>query len=307
MSRKLKFALGGLLLLAAFFVFRAGSYLAQTLKNNSNQTASILSAASTPVQSTILKDTDADGIPDEEEVYSGTDTFKADSDGDGYLDGEEVVSQYDPTLKGDDNTRKPKNLTDLFTQRLIAGIAAGDLDPKNGKGTAYQQGLSMISASIIGEADSMFTEGTVATKIHIVPNTEQSLSDYSTALQAILDDKALTDAFTAQADQVDKAFSLMADGKSAEGVAILKNYQKLFQTKQQQLAITPVPQAFASFHKIFVARFGELGNIYESLAMSEDDEMLQSIAGQRLAAAIVGLKKDLLDAFMAMLSTKPKK
>ena len=33
---------------------------------------------------------------------------------------------FDYIVKGDDNLRKPKNLTDLFTQRLVAGIGYGD-------------------------------------------------------------------------------------------------------------------------------------------------------------------------------------
>ena len=45
----------------------------------------------------ILKvDSDADGLPDHEELRIGTNPFSADTDQDGYLDGDEVANGYDP-------------------------------------------------------------------------------------------------------------------------------------------------------------------------------------------------------------------
>ncbi len=42
------------------------------------------------------KDSDLDGLPDEEEAKYGTDSFNPDTDGDGWLDGEEVRNGYNP-------------------------------------------------------------------------------------------------------------------------------------------------------------------------------------------------------------------
>lgn len=42
------------------------------------------------------RDTDKDGLMDDEETYYGTNPKKADTDGDGYPDGEEVKKGYDP-------------------------------------------------------------------------------------------------------------------------------------------------------------------------------------------------------------------
>jgi len=44
----------------------------------------------------IVKDSDNDGITDEEEKIYGADPFNPDTDGDGYLDGEEVLHGHDP-------------------------------------------------------------------------------------------------------------------------------------------------------------------------------------------------------------------
>ena len=45
-------------------------------------------------------DSDADGLPDDQEGMYGTDFMNADSDGDGYLDGAEVQNGYDPNGAG---------------------------------------------------------------------------------------------------------------------------------------------------------------------------------------------------------------
>ncbi len=44
-----------------------------------------------------VKDTDADGLTDVEEVVLRTDTLNPDTDGDGFKDGDEMRSGYDPT------------------------------------------------------------------------------------------------------------------------------------------------------------------------------------------------------------------
>lgn len=44
----------------------------------------------------VVKDSDNDGISDEEEIKIGTDPFNPDSDGDGYLDGIEIEGGFDP-------------------------------------------------------------------------------------------------------------------------------------------------------------------------------------------------------------------
>lgn len=47
------------------------------------------------------KDTDNDGLPDEEEIKFGTDINNPDTDGDGYLDGGEVIRGYNPMGEGE--------------------------------------------------------------------------------------------------------------------------------------------------------------------------------------------------------------
>lgn len=48
----------------------------------------------------IIKDSDEDGLSDEEEIRIGTDSYNPDSDQDGFLDGEEYFAGYDPLKPG---------------------------------------------------------------------------------------------------------------------------------------------------------------------------------------------------------------
>ncbi len=61
---------------------------------------STIPATSTPLVSSKITDTDADGLSDEEERALGTDVTNIDTDGDSYNDLIEVTGSYNPTGKG---------------------------------------------------------------------------------------------------------------------------------------------------------------------------------------------------------------
>ena len=54
----------------------------------------------------MLKDSDGDGLSDQEEKIYHTDPFNPDTDGDGYLDGEEVLHGHDPLNPNKDDKIK---------------------------------------------------------------------------------------------------------------------------------------------------------------------------------------------------------
>lgn len=72
----------------------------------------------------IDRDTDNDGLTDEEEINLGTDYQNTDSDSDGFLDGEEVGHGYSPLLLGEEKLEKRIEVS-IATQTLSYFI--GDL------------------------------------------------------------------------------------------------------------------------------------------------------------------------------------
>src|SRR3989338_6000024 len=126
MSLKLKVVLGVLLLLAVGVVVRIGTLVAGKFDISASLRSGTAVIGKPAQVSAAYVDSDADGLLDTRESRYRTDPFKSDTDEDGYVDGEEVVSGHDPAKKENDSISKNTNVTDLFAQRLIACIYAGD-------------------------------------------------------------------------------------------------------------------------------------------------------------------------------------
>jgi hypothetical protein len=115
------------------------------------------------LQPTTAKDTDHDGLTDDQETYWGTDFRNPDSDGDGFKDGEEVLTGHNPAKAGpDDLLNNKQNLTQRASTLLLGGLAAGDLDPSSPNYESAINGLvsqifQQYSANISSELDSIVT------------------------------------------------------------------------------------------------------------------------------------------------------
>lgn len=106
------------------------------LNQNSNQDTNINTNTntntntSTEISST--KDSDKDGLTDNEEAIWGASQSKPDTDGDGYLDGNELLAGYSPTgtflLAEDPNAKTFTNQTYDYTMLFPARWVAGQLD-----------------------------------------------------------------------------------------------------------------------------------------------------------------------------------
>lgn len=81
------------------------------------------------------KDTDGDGLTDQQEIFLGTDPLKKDTDGDGYADGLEVAFGYSPTSTSSVPMEKTITIS-LKKQELhqtIGGIAYSTYSVSTGK------------------------------------------------------------------------------------------------------------------------------------------------------------------------------
>lgn len=132
-------ALGSVFYIAS--VFRQPTIAA--LADPANQKGNILSMI--PTQGT--RDTDHDGLTDQEETYWRTDFQKSDSDGDGFTDGEEVLSGHDPAKKGPlDWLDNSKNLTQRTANLIAGGILTGALQPGS---SSYDAAAQKIATDIV--------------------------------------------------------------------------------------------------------------------------------------------------------------
>src|SRR3989344_9349621 len=156
MSNKLRITLGILLLVAIFLIVRVISAVGGRLKNSDNTTIVRSQGTASIGRSVDLtdlyEDEDADGLSDAQETRFESDTRKADTDGDGFVDGEEAISGYSPIKNGDGEKLIPDNATKGFTDKLIAGIYAGDLNPEKTDSTSINKNLSLVALTTLADA-----------------------------------------------------------------------------------------------------------------------------------------------------------
>lgn len=304
MSHKLKFVLGVLIVVAGFFVYRAGSLLLPPTTDQAG-TETLRTKQLTANIGVTNRDSDHDGLNDSREIDFSTDANNRDTDSDGYLDGEEVVSGFDPTIKGEDSLKRSPRLTDLFTELLVAGVAAGDLNPKNGKGETYQKGVALISNAIANEARAILANDPAAEKVRVVPTTEQSLKEYRDFFQDTFGDEYFFKTHNTIDVNLQKAIDKINANDMPGARKIFSEYADLYSGKLVALQNQPVPELLAPFHKGISVEFSKLQKSFTALGANGDDPLLRHASLQQIARSYAYIKQFTLEEFTKLLANKP--
>lgn len=287
MSLRLKFILGFLVIAAGFLVMRTGVILKQS-------TAGIGLAGTGQRVLSVAKenpgtlDSDRDGIADFDEAYYRTDPFDSDTDDDGYLDGEEIASGFNPTRKDQGGqVAGSKNLTVSFVERLVSGIHAGDLNPRNGKGLQYDNGLNKLTLASLDAAVQTLAQPPGENPIKLVADSEVNQEKYLQDVSQVLDGPFLT-AFMDQPRALNRVGSFLHQGKEGEAVKVLGELSGLYGATADKLADVSVPNSFSSFHKELASTFRELSSNYQALSRIKSDPLLAAVALENVSASLVG-------------------
>ncbi len=224
-----------------------------------------------------LVDSDADGLMDDREERYYTDLHKADTDGDGYLDGEEVISGYDPTRK-DSGGIGNGNVTDIFAERLIAGIYAGDLDPKKKDSPEYTKGLDLVSLTTVTDAKERIAIVDSALDLLIVPDTLENITDYGNFIKANVLGGEMKLRLATQQDFLDKALEYIEEDKIPLAINIFKNNKEFFGSRAESWSATAVPEGFGKFHQEFLKYLKMMENHHAAASKFNDDPFLAQVA-----------------------------
>lgn len=270
MSNKLKITLGVLVLLAGFLVTRIGL----TIKKSA-ETASRVRGESTiaPEENSLLKDSDNDGIADYDEAYYRTDPFKPDTDDDGYLDGEEVVGGFNPSQKDEQKRPEGNNVTLSLTDRFVAGVFAGDLNPRNGHGEKYGQGINALTFAAIDEALTELLPPPNSTAIIFSNDSQEAQQKYLQDTVAVLEGPFLS-SFMAQPQTLNQVVNLMVVGRFEEAAVILQELSTTFTAAYAKLLTIEVPPKWTDFHGHLLSTFRQLSTNYAAVAKLEQDPVL---------------------------------
>ncbi len=306
MSQKIKITLGLLLLVAGFLVLRLGLFFDQSFKVAA--TANIGShASSQPIEENpLLKDSDNDGIPDVNEAYYRTDPANSDTDGDGFLDGEEIASGHNPLKKDsvDPNQTTKKNVTNTLADRFVEGLVAGDLNPRNGKGDKFNQGLNTLALAALDEAGQNLTPSdTNNLPLSITDDSKTSQEEYLNKISELLDGPFLN-TFMAQPQTLNATVQNILVGNNEEAIKTFDDRYTMFTGAYTSLLTVSVPPKWLSFHRELLSIFQKIALDYGAAKKLSDDPVLALAAISDLINPFTEIQSSLLQQMRNLISSQ---
>ena len=300
MSKKLKVTLGVLLLVAGFLVVKVGLYFKNSATGIGPSAVRGISQLGEE-ENRLTQDSDQDGIADADESYYRTDAFDADSDDDGYLDGEEVLTGFDPL--GNDAERqneKNENVTDNFTHRLLAGIYAGDLNPRSGQTDKYDFGMDQLALAVIDETNDALMPQLNQAALITSDDSKASQEEYLRNIAALLDGPFLN-AFLSQITTLRNAAELMLINKFDESSKIFGGLALTYSSAYAQLQTVPTPPKWLNFHRKLLATFQRIHNNYRAMENIEADPLLALAGINDFANNIAGIDLSLIQELKILI------
>lgn len=290
------------MLIAGFLVVRLGLYFNKSAKTatSANMSGRVLSAEE---ENPFAVDSDNDGIPDLQESYYRTDPFNPDTDGDGFLDGEEIVSGTNPLKKDSPPIiagAQSSNVTDAMINRLIAGVYAGDLNPRTGDKKKYDDGMSYLTFATIDDAFKALTPGPAESSIVVDDDTKQAKEKYLQNVAHLLEGPFL-DSFIQQAQTLNKAVNLWVVGDYDGASKIFEDYSIKFTTAYTELLALPVPSSWIDFHKHLLATFQKISVNYSVLSRTGEDPMLAMAALSDFSNNMIDIDSSLLQELKLLI------
>ncbi len=304
MSLKLKLILGALVFGAVFLGYRMVAFLSPNITQLGTQQGIAASSLTATInQSDQLLDSDHDGIPDLQETQYHTDWRNPDTDGDGYLDGEEVVSGHDPTKAGNDNLNADTNVTQSYLHRLMAGVVAGDLNPKNNDPTTQTASLQMIALATITDARSVITKNADVAKINVIPDTEENINDYGNFIKNNITGEAFQFPFYAQSARLTVALDQIKHDNPDQAIKTFTMYERFFATQAAIWRDVPVPKTFVNFHTMFLTYLTTMESHYRAAANMKSDPMLATIALNAIPNLNDKIMNDVADELIRIMTS----
>lgn len=270
MPLRLKIILGLMVVIAGFFITRVGLYFKNSAQTANLSNPTVLSGQDRNV---FFEDSDSDGIADVDEAKYGTDPFNPDSDGDGYLDGEEVASGFDPRREDKSRTGQTANVTNNFTERLAAGVVEGTLNPRNGMGAKFDEGVDLLTFAAIDDAVQALTPAEGQKKITTTDNSKKSQEEYLKNVSQLLEGPFLQ-SFMAQPHTMHKAATFMIQGRYDQSSKLFSDSALAFTTAYTKLQTVSPPPKWLDFHMSLLTVFRKMSIDYNALTKIKDDPVL---------------------------------
>ena len=284
MSTKLKLIFVVLIIGTLFLTWR-GIFGVASIFNFSNGTAFI---SKTATSSSIITDSDHDGLSDSEETFVHTDSNNPDTDGDGFLDGEEVMAGTDPLINDTEilgPIRDNDNLTISLAKKLAAGYLAGDLNSLSATKETLSKGLKTASLATLIE----YHEPVIKSVPPAITSSDSD-ADMVRYLNEIISVGELIPEQLKTLDSIQKLLQTEDPKDRAKAMAKIRMMAYLFDRLPKYLDTVAVPPQAAAFHSGFVLSLRKIGSAYVSLWQLDSDPLLSLIALESLTKSLVELQ-----------------
>ena len=228
-----------------------------------------------------LKDSDADGLADWEEVLWGTDPNNPDSDGDSVSDGEEVKENRDPSVSGagnlparlsENSTAQPLSTSDKLAQEILSTYIKMKAASESGLDTGVESSSSIISKNVLSLSAPQYTQNQLTT---VTDSPENALS-FEQSFYTIF-----ANYFPSESTSEMIVFKRALQTGNESDFAALRDIASRYRLAIKDLLALPVPIPIAKLHISFVNAFSYLAPSIDGMAGVRTD----TIAGVRALQA----------------------
>ena len=253
--------------IAMFLVYALAQYI-HTLADN-GPTLNDSQALESPSD-----DPDHDGLSNSEESLWATDPFNPDSDADGFKDGEEVASGHNPLVPGPDDLINNENLTEQLSALMVAGLAAGDLQPES---ETYEKSLLDITSSVAVSGTYLFNKTIDPSSLRTITSNAKSNLTYAQTLDPLIKkfDKTLLE----QLNKFESTLNSIGNNTfSANSKESFLNQAKEYDLAYKTGLEMTIPKPFVGTHANFISLAQQGSAISQSIAESDIDPVKASMA-----------------------------
>lgn len=207
-------------------------------------------------------DTDGDGLPDWQEIISGTDIKNADTDGDGTPDGKEIELGRDPLVKGPNDQNNTKATTTDEKAKTISQSVARNLFANavylSNTGSVNEENKAALVDNLVSGIQNSFTYNQYdAQKLLLITNeNEETYKFYSSSFATL---------------QISMLLRMQKEVNKPDFT--IGNLSPIYKNQAETLFALRVPKELFDIHLQIVNNYSKAAAVFEAISKEKEDPL----------------------------------